>query len=94
MLFIAVLSGLVISTGSPILMAAVVGPLFGFLMLTQWRLCFWTVVVGFLVINGPIQQFAPSLGKVTWAFSAVSLLLLALAAVQLFAPEDAESPPP
>jgi len=94
MLLIAVLAGMVISTGSPILIAAVVGPLFGLLMLTQWRLCFWTVVVGFLVINGPIQQFAPTLGKVTWAFSAVSLLLLALSAVQLFAADDERSLPP
>ncbi|MEJ6006629.1 hypothetical protein WG899_13825 [Paucibacter sp. AS339] len=83
MVGMAVLSGMVVTTNNPVLIAAIAGPLFGLLLLSHWRICFWIVVLGFLILNGPIQQFAPSLGKVTWAFSAVSLLMLALAVVHL-----------
>jgi hypothetical protein len=82
-LFVAWLAGLSITTGNPILIAALAGPLIGAVFLSNWRLCLWGVVVGFLLINGPLQQFAPAIGKVTWGFSALSILLIALAAVQM-----------
>lgn len=80
---VAVLVGLVVSTGNPLLMVVVVSPLIGLLLLANWRLCFWGVAVGFLLVNGPLQQFLPALGKLSWGFSGLSLLLMVLALVQM-----------
>lgn len=85
--------GFVITTGNPLLMVVMLSPLVGLLLLANWRFCFWGAVVGFLVINGPLQQFVPGLGKLTWAFSGLSLLLMALAIVQMAGRADAREWP-
>lgn len=89
-MLLAAVVGLVVSTGNFFLIAIIVSPLFGMLLLANWRLCFWGVLFGFLVINGPLQQFAPQYGKLSWAFSGLSLLLMLLGIAQLMAPPKAD----
>ncbi len=65
----------------------------GAVFLINWRLCLWIVVVGFLLVNGPLQQFAPEIGKVSWALSGLSLLLMGLGVVQMTGARPTESMP-
>jgi hypothetical protein len=90
---VAVFLGMVVTTANPLLMVVVLSPLAGLLLLGSWRTCFWGAVIGFLFINGPLQQFLPGLGKLTWAFSGLSLLLMVIAFVHMAGREDRNALP-
>lgn len=73
---VAGITGLVISTGKPILIALAMGALIGMLMLNQLRAVVWLVIAGVLLCVGPIGYFLPQLSKLNWMFSVLGIFLL------------------
>lgn len=75
-LAIATVTGLVISTGKPILIALAMGALLGTLMLSQLLAVVWMILAGVMLCVGPIGYFMPQLSKLNWMFSVLGIFLL------------------
>lgn len=73
---LAILTGLIATTASPIAIGLFAGSIAGIALLGYPTLCLWLVLVGTLVIGGLIAQFAPALAKANWLFSMLGFLLL------------------
>ncbi len=73
---LAVFTGLVASTASPIVVGLFVGLLLGVPLLLVPLFSLWIVLAGTLVIGGMIAQFLPVLNKANWLFSMLGFLLL------------------
>jgi len=70
-----VLAGIVVASGKPIPIALVLGTIIGIALLNTLSLVVWVVLIGTLLVSGPVVMFAPELEKATWAFSMLGFLL-------------------
>jgi len=71
----ALFSGAVIASGRPTPIALVLGAVIGIALLNALSLVVWIVLVGTLLVSGPIIMFVPELDKMAWAFSMLGFLL-------------------
>lgn len=69
------LAGYVIASGQPIPIALVLGTIIGVALLSTLSLVVWIVLIGTLLVSGPVVMFVPGLEKMTWLFSMLGLLL-------------------
>lgn len=69
------LMGLISATGNPMLIAVSVGAIFGLLLLNALQVAVWVVLVGVLLISGPLFMFVPELTKTGWLFSILGFFL-------------------
>lgn len=74
---LAVVTGLLATTASPIFIGLFVGAISGVALVGLPGVSLWVVLVGTLVLGGLIAQFLPVLGKANWLFSMLGFLLLA-----------------
>jgi hypothetical protein len=74
-----VLIGYVIATGRPVPIALTLGVIAGVALLNALPLVVWTILVGVLVISGPVVMFVPDLEKATWLFSLLGFFLVGAA---------------
>jgi hypothetical protein len=68
-------AGAVIGTGNLTLAGLALGTMLGVLMLAAVQWAIWIVLVGTLIICGPILMFAPQLWRISWAFSLMGMFL-------------------
>lgn len=71
----ALLAGYVIASGRPIPIALVLGAIVGIALLNALTLVIWIVLVGTLLVSGPVIMFVPGLEKAAWLFSVLGFLL-------------------
>lgn len=76
-------AGLVVSTGSPTLIAFAVGALTGVMLLNFLQATVWLLVGGVLFMVGPIMYFVPELNKLSWLFSVLGFFMLGSAILYL-----------
>ncbi len=69
------LAGYVIASGQPIPIALVFGAIVGVALLNALPLVVWIVLVGTLLVSGPVIMFVPELEKAAWLFSVLGFLL-------------------
>lgn len=69
------LAGYVIASGQPIPIALVFGAIVGVALLNALPLVVWIVLVGTLLVGGPVIMFVPGLEKAAWLFSVLGFLL-------------------
>ncbi len=74
-----VMLGLVAATGNPFLIAVSVGAVFGLLLLNALQVAVWAILVGVLLVSGPLFMFVPDLTKTGWLFSILGFFLLGAA---------------
>ena len=75
--FFAIATGLVVSTGKPVLIALAMGGLTGLVLLNYLPVAAWLVIGGVLLAVGPIGYFLPALIKLNWLFSVLGFFLMA-----------------
>lgn len=68
--------GLVAATGQPIPIALVVGSLGGLMLLQFPMAAVWVILVGVLLISGPLFMHQPALLKAGWLFSLLGFFLI------------------
>jgi hypothetical protein len=71
----ALVSGVVTATGNLMASGLVVGAILGILMLSAVESVIWIVLLGTLLISGPLMLFQPQLTRVTWVFSILGFFL-------------------
>lgn len=74
---LAVFTGLLATTASPIFIGLFVGAIGGVALIGLPGVSLWLVLVGTLILGGMIAQFLPVLSKANWLFSMLGFLLLA-----------------
>ena len=74
-IFAALLAGVVTATGNLMASGLVVGAILGILMLSAVESVIWIILLGTLLISGPIMLFQPQLTRVTWLFSILGFFL-------------------
>lgn len=76
---LAVVTGLLATTASPIFIGLFVGVIGGVALVGLPGVSLWLVLLGTLILGGMIAQFMPMLSKANWLFSMLGFLLLASA---------------
>lgn len=71
----ALLTGLVIASGRPVPIMLAVGAIAGIALLNALPLVIWIVLVGVLLVSGPVTMFVPALDKAGWLFSLLGFYL-------------------
>ncbi|GMV01594.1 MAG: hypothetical protein AMXMBFR52_12500 [Burkholderiales bacterium] len=71
----ALFIGFVIATGRPIPIMLAVGAIAGVALLNALPLVIWIVLVGVLLVSGPVTMFVPALEKAGWLFSLLGFYL-------------------
>jgi hypothetical protein len=77
----AVVGGVVVASGNLVLIGLAVGAMLGVLLLNSIGVAVWIVLVGPLLISGPLAMHFPELGRIAWLFSILGFFLLAAAIV-------------
>jgi len=77
----AAAAGVVVATGNLILIGLAVGAIIGVMLLNSIGVAVWIVLVGTLLITGPLAMHFPQLGRIAWLFSILGFFLLAAAAL-------------
>ncbi|MDO5102835.1 MAG: hypothetical protein Q4D91_08070 [Lautropia sp.] len=67
--------GLVVATGNLILIALALGGIAGILLLNALPVAVWMMLIGVLLINGPVGFFSPGLAKISWLFSLLGIFM-------------------
>ncbi|MCZ2080434.1 MAG: hypothetical protein LC130_36160 [Bryobacterales bacterium] len=70
-----ILTGYVIASGRPIPIALVLGVIGGIAMLNTLPIAISTVLIGVLLLSGPLFMFLPALEKGAWLFSVMGFFL-------------------
>jgi hypothetical protein len=70
------LAGWVVASGRPVMIALTLGAILGAALLNALPLVIWTVLVGVLVVSGPLLMFVPALEKVAWLFALLGFFLM------------------
>lgn len=71
----ALVTGLVIATGQPVPILLTLGAIASVALLNALPLVVWIILVGVLMVSGPVTMFVPSLEKAGWAFSLLGFYL-------------------
>ena len=74
--FFAIATGLVVSTGKPVLIALAMGGLTGLVLLNYLPTAAWLVIGGVMLTVGPIGYFLPALIKLNWLYSVLGFFLM------------------
>jgi hypothetical protein len=69
------LVGLVIATGNLVMIALVIGAVAGLVLLNALPLAVWLILVGVLLVSGPVAYFFPGLTKISWLFSLLGVFM-------------------
>lgn len=75
----AAAAGVVVASGNLILMGLAVGSLLGLLLLNAVGVAVWIVLVGTLLVTGPVAMHYPQLDRMSWLFSILGFFLLGAA---------------
>jgi len=75
----ALFTGYVIALGDPIPIALILGAIAGVALLNAIPLVIWIILVGVLLVGGPVMMFVPALLKASWLFSVLGFFLTAAA---------------
>ncbi|TIC85325.1 hypothetical protein [Crenobacter intestini] len=86
---LAVAAGMLIARGNPVHLGLLLGTVAGLALLLNPQLIVWLLLVGTLLVMGPVGLFFPSLVKLSWAFSLLGVMLLGIALVRLLLEADA-----
>jgi len=76
---VAVLSGAVIASQNMMLMALVAGALISTALMSAPAMAVWLILVGTLIVTGPLVFNFPSLNRLPWMFSVLGIFLTAVA---------------
>ncbi|MCM5571723.1 hypothetical protein M6I34_14475 [Burkholderiaceae bacterium FT117] len=71
----AVLIGYIVAMGRPVPIALALGAVLGLALLAAIPFVVWTILVGVLLISGPLFMFVPALEKAGWLFSLLGFFL-------------------
>lgn len=71
----SILIGYVIALGKPVPIAMTIGVVAGVALLNALSIVVWAILVGVLLVGGPVVMFVPSLEKVGWLFSLLGFFL-------------------
>ena len=69
------LLGLVVATGKLVPIALVIGGVAGLVLLNALPLAVWLLIIGVLLISGPVGYFFPGLSKLSWLFSLLGVFM-------------------
>jgi hypothetical protein len=69
------LVGMVVATGSLVLISLVIGGVAGLLLLNALPAAVWLILVGVLLVSGPSAYFFPGLAKLSWLFSLLGIFM-------------------
>lgn len=72
----SLLAGYVIASGRPVPIALTLGAIMGVALLNALPLVVWIVLVGVLLVSGPVTMFVPALEKASWLFSILGFFLV------------------
>ncbi|MEZ5728840.1 MAG: hypothetical protein R3E48_13070 [Burkholderiaceae bacterium] len=76
---VAVIWGYVLALGRPNLIGAAIGVLLGLILLKFERLIIWIILVGTLLVSGPVVAELPALSKLPWLFALLGFLMIGVA---------------
>lgn len=71
----AVVAGYVIASGRTIPILLTLGAILGFALLHALPFVVWLILVGVLLVSGPVMMFVPALEKAGWLFSLLGFFL-------------------
>lgn len=91
-LLAAAAGGFVVASGNLVLIGLAVGALLGVLLLETVGVAVWLVLVGTLLVTGPVVMHVPALGRLPWLFSILGFFLAAAAVVHEGANRDPARP--
>ena len=69
------LVGLVVDTGSLVMISLVIGGVAGLLLLNALPVAVWLILIGVLLVSGPVAYFFPALAKSSWLFSLLGIFM-------------------
>jgi hypothetical protein len=75
----AAVAGVVIASGNLVLIGLTVGAIFGVLLLNAVGVVVWMILIGTLLITGPLAMHFPQFGRLAWLFSILGLFLIGAA---------------
>lgn len=75
----ALLVGAVVGFGQPVLIVLLLGAVGGVALLNALPAVIWIILIGVLLISGPVTMFVPALEKGGWLFSVLGFYLIAAA---------------
>ncbi|MCO5101771.1 MAG: hypothetical protein M9885_12925 [Burkholderiaceae bacterium] len=71
----AALAGYMIASGRPIPILLTLGAILGFALLNALSFVVWLILVGVLLVSGPVTMFVPALEKAGWLFALLGFFL-------------------
>ncbi len=74
-LLAAVVLGAVVATGNPVYIGLVAGAIVGIALLNALPVVLWLLIVGVLLVNGPLVMSFPGLAKTAWLYSVLGFFL-------------------
>jgi hypothetical protein len=89
----AAAAGVVIASGNLILIGLAVGAMLGVMLLNSVGVAVWIVLVGALLITGPLVMHFPQLGRIAWLFSILGFFLLGASVLYEGTNRDPHRPP-
>jgi hypothetical protein len=72
---VALLMGYAIALGDPVPIALILGTIAGIALLNALPVVLWGILIGVLLISGPVTMFVPALQKGSWLFSILGFFL-------------------
>ena len=72
-------SGLIIAYGKPVMIALAIGAILSLVLFNVPAIAMWMVLVGSLIVTGPLLFHVPSVDKINWLFAMLGLFLLVAA---------------
>ncbi len=67
--------GLVVATGSLVMISLVIGGVTGLVLLNALPVAMWLLLIGVLLISGPVAYFFPGLSKIAYLFSLLGVFM-------------------
>ena len=79
---LAALGGLVVASGNLVLTGLALGAVLGVLLLNAPVFAVWVVLIGTLLVSGPLVMHWPQFARLSWLLSTLGFFLFAVAIVQ------------
>lgn len=76
-MFAALVAGTVVASGNIMFIGVALGAIVGVMLINVIGLVVWMVLVGTLLVSGPLILHVPSLSRLQWLFSMLGFLMLA-----------------